>query len=104
MACKKKTESKKIEYKVYDGKELRAMRRNKNYSQQLFWESVGVTQSGGSRYEHGYPMPEATSILIEMAYELNIPIATHAERQWLSSLVHDARKKAQEKAVKEAAC
>ena len=33
------------------GKEMRAIRRRKGLTQAEFWQRVGITQSGGCRYE-----------------------------------------------------
>lgn len=40
------------------------MRRARKESQSLFWRRFGVTQSGGSRYESGNPIPKPTALLI----------------------------------------
>ncbi len=33
-----------------------------------FWGPIGVTQSGGSRYESGRDMPKSVRILLHLAY------------------------------------
>jgi predicted transcriptional regulator len=38
---------------------LREIRQKLDLNQQEFWSKVGVTQSGGSRYESGREMPKA---------------------------------------------
>lgn len=48
-----------------------AARRRLGLNQSEFWARYGVTQSGGSRYESGRPIPAATGILMaidEMGY------------------------------------
>lgn len=37
-------------------------------NQQDFWSRIGVTQSGGSRYESGRNVPAPTQIVIDLAY------------------------------------
>lgn len=48
--------------------ELRAFRKKTGLRQELFWERVGVTQSGGSRYESGRNIPEPVQILLTITY------------------------------------
>lgn len=40
------------------------VRRARNENQSRFWQRFGVTQSGGSRYENGRPMPKPTALLL----------------------------------------
>ena len=51
----------------------RALRQRLGLNQQDFWSKVDVTQSGGSRYENGRPIPRAVQRLIGAVY-LNQPI------------------------------
>ena len=44
------------------------LRRNLNINQQIFWKPLGVTQSGGSRYEAGRRMPLPVEKLLELVY------------------------------------
>jgi hypothetical protein len=44
------------------------LRRKLRLNQTQFWGRVGVTQSGGSRYENGYTVPGYLKLLIELAY------------------------------------
>jgi transcriptional regulator with XRE-family HTH domain len=37
-------------------------------NQSEFWRRIGVTQSGGSRYENGRTMPTPTAILFELVF------------------------------------
>ena len=37
--------------------DAREIRRKLGLNQQQFWSTLGVTQSGGSRYENGRHMP-----------------------------------------------
>jgi transcriptional regulator with XRE-family HTH domain len=46
----------------------RALRKKLGMNQQQFWASLGVTQSGGSRYETGRTMPKSVRMLMELAH------------------------------------
>ena len=46
----------------------REIRRNLDINQKDFWSKVGVTQSGGSRYENGRNMPKPVSELLRIVY------------------------------------
>lgn len=45
-----------------------ALRRKLDINQQAFWKPLGVTQSGGSRYEAGRRMPPPVEKLLELVY------------------------------------
>lgn len=44
------------------------IRERSGLSQRDFWERIGVTQSTGSRYERGRPIPEPVRLLLTIAY------------------------------------
>lgn len=48
--------------------DTRAVRDRLKLNQQEFWSRIRVTQSGGSRYEAGRPMPPAVAVLFTIAY------------------------------------
>lgn len=48
-----------------------AIRKKLNLSQQQFWPPLGVTQSGGSRYENCRAMPAPVQKLVELVYAGN---------------------------------
>lgn len=50
-------------------KNTREFRRRLGLNQQEFWGSIGVTQSGGSRYESGRRIPKPVCALLRIAYE-----------------------------------
>ena len=50
----------------------RQIRRQLGHNQQEFWSRLGVTQSGGSRYESGRSMPKPVKELVRLLYELGI--------------------------------
>jgi DNA-binding transcriptional regulator YiaG len=50
------------------GADVRAHRRKLALNQQAFWSKLGVTQSGGSRYESGRTIPMPVQLLLHVAY------------------------------------
>ncbi|TDR79639.1 helix-turn-helix domain-containing protein [Paludibacterium purpuratum] len=50
----------------------REMRRRLDLNQQEFWSAVGVTQSGGSRYEQDRRIPKPVMELLRVRYQLGI--------------------------------
>lgn len=51
-----------------DGAFCRALRLKLHLNQTDFWQPVGVTQSGGCRYESGRDMPAPVRKLIWLVY------------------------------------
>lgn len=50
----------------------RDMRKSMGLNQQEFWSQVGVTQSGGSRYESGRGVPVQVVEQVRLRHELGI--------------------------------
>lgn len=50
----------------------RDMRKKMGLNQQEFWSRVGVTQSGGSRYESGRAAPRQVAEQVRLCHELGI--------------------------------
>ena len=48
--------------------EIKAFRRKHGMNQSAFWGRVGVTQSGGSRYESERNIPRPVQLLLHIAY------------------------------------
>ena len=48
--------------------EIRIFRKKHGMNQMEFWEPIGITQSGGSRYETGRNIPKTVLLLLHMAY------------------------------------
>ena len=48
--------------------ELTALRHALDINQRSFWARLGVTQSGGSRYEQGRPLPPPVAQLLDAVY------------------------------------
>lgn len=46
----------------------RSVRQHLGMNQHEFWSRIGVTQSGGSRYESGRRMPKPVKALLTLAY------------------------------------
>jgi transcriptional regulator with XRE-family HTH domain len=46
----------------------REIRRKLGMNQQQFWTQIGVTQSGGSRYESGRSMPKPVKELLRLVH------------------------------------
>ena len=53
----------------------RDLRKKLGVNQFDFWSKIGVTQSGGSRYESGRAMPKPVRELLRLVYVKNIPLA-----------------------------
>lgn len=49
-------------------KNPREIRRKLGLNQQEFWSQIGVTQSGGSRYESGRNMPKPVRELLRLVH------------------------------------
>lgn len=54
--------------------DVREIRRKLGLNQQQFWSRLGVTQSGGSRYESGRNVPRPVRQLVRLVYVENIDI------------------------------
>jgi len=57
-------------------------RKDLNMNQAEFWAEIGVTQSGGSRYESGRNMPPPTRKLFHLRFQLGL---TKAQLEALAS-------------------
>lgn len=60
--------------KVMDKIDPRDVRRKLGLNQQQFWSKIGVTQSGGSRYESGRNMPKPVRELLRLVHVEQIDI------------------------------
>jgi transcriptional regulator with XRE-family HTH domain len=54
----------------------RDLRKKLGVNQFDFWSKIGVTQSGGSRYESGRAMPKPVRELLRLVYVKNVPLAS----------------------------
>ena len=60
--------------KANDKVDAREIRRKLGMNQQQFWSKLGVTQSGGSRYEGGRKMPRPVQQLLRLVHVEQIDI------------------------------
>lgn len=51
------------------------IRRKLNLNQYDFWNKVGITQSGGSRYENGRNMPKPVRELVRLVHIENVDLS-----------------------------
>ena len=54
--------------------DVREIRRKLGMNQSQFWSKIGVTQSGGSRYESGRNMPRPVRELLRLVHVEQIDI------------------------------
>jgi hypothetical protein len=52
--------------KKLDLTQLHELRKQRRLNQHDFWSRFGVTQSGGSRYETGRPIPKPLALLLHL--------------------------------------
>ena len=62
--------------------DARAIRRKLGLNQQQFWSKIGVTQSGGSRYESGRNMPRPVQQLLRLVHVEQIDIGKIKRDDW----------------------
>lgn len=60
--------------KAVEKTDPREIRRKLGLNQQQFWSKIGVTQSGGSRYESGRNMPRPVRELLRLVHVEQIDI------------------------------
>lgn len=70
-----------------DGVSAQALRRKIGLNQAAFWGKVGVTQSGGSRYESGREMP------VQVAWAIHIAYGTEAQAKELIRCIRSPKQK-----------
>ena len=65
-------------------KKIKEFRQERGFRQDKFWTRVGITQSGGSRYENGRRIPKAVQVLLTVTYGSEEQAAEMAEalRAW----------------------
>jgi transcriptional regulator with XRE-family HTH domain len=52
----------------------REIRKRLKINQSEFWSKIGVTQSGGSRYESGRALPRPVRELVRLVYIKGVPL------------------------------
>jgi transcriptional regulator with XRE-family HTH domain len=68
--------------KAVENIDAREIRRKLGLNQQQFWSNLGVTQSGGSRYESGRNMPKPVRELLRLVHVEQIDIKTIKREDW----------------------
>ena len=62
--------------------DVREIRRKLGLNQQQFWSKIGVTQSGGSRYESGRNMPKPVRELLRLVHVEQVDIKSIKREDW----------------------
>jgi DNA-binding transcriptional regulator YiaG len=62
--------------------DAREIRRKLGINQQQFWSTLGVTQSGGSRYESGRNMPKPVRELLRLVHVEQIDVKAIKREDW----------------------
>jgi hypothetical protein len=65
-----------------DALDVLALRKELGLKQVPFWSAIGVTQSGGSRYENDRRMPSPVAELVRLAYIEQIDIKAIKSEDW----------------------
>ena len=60
--------------KIIENVDVREIRRKLGMNQSQFWSKIGVTQSGGSRYESGRNIPRPVLALLRLVHVEQIDI------------------------------
>ena len=60
--------------KIIEKTDPREIRRKLGLNQQQFWSKIGVTQSGGSRYESGRNIPRPVQALLRLVHVEQVDI------------------------------
>jgi transcriptional regulator with XRE-family HTH domain len=68
--------------KAAENIDAREIRRKLGLNQQQFWSNLGVTQSGGSRYESGRNMPKPVRELLRLVHVEQIDIKMIKREDW----------------------
>lgn len=68
--------------KVAEKIDAREVRRKLGMNQSQFWSKIGVTQSGGSRYESGRNIPRPVQALLRLVHLEGIDINKIKRDDW----------------------
>jgi hypothetical protein len=68
--------------KLSESIDPRKIRHDLGMNQQQFWSPLGITQSGGSRYESGRNIPKAVLELLKLLYVERIDIKSIKRGDW----------------------
>lgn len=78
--------AKKVKAPEVTGAVALKLRTRLNQNQAVFWNRLGVTQSGGSRYEGGRPIPKPVKILFYLTYMATPGVISGKESDALDAL------------------
>ena len=73
----------------FEPSNIAAYRQKLGLNQQVFWSGLGVTQSGGSRYESGRNLPKPVALLLMLRETGKI---TAADLNTAAALIKKAKK------------
>lgn len=82
--------SKKIVIPTITGAEIVEFRRKNRLNQSEFWTPIGVTQSGGSRYESGRNIPAPVMALVVLRMGNKTQKKTALRALGIASVIRDA--------------
>ena len=68
--------------KAVEKVDAREIRKKLGLNQQQFWSKIGVTQSGGSRYESGRNMPKTVRELLRLVHVEQIDVTKIKRDDW----------------------
>lgn len=80
-------QSKRPRLRFTSGESIKAYRRELGLNQTNFWQPIGVTQSGGCRYESGRNIPAPVQLVLHLTY------GTEAEAERLLSWLRAQKEK-----------
>ncbi|MCL4759548.1 MAG: helix-turn-helix domain-containing protein [Rhodocyclaceae bacterium] len=80
-------QSKRPRLRFTSGESIKAYRRELGLNQTNFWQPIGVTQSGGCRYESGRSIPAPVQLVLHLTY------GTEAEAERLLSWLRAQKEK-----------
>ena len=76
---------------------IRDIRKKLGLNQQEFWSQIGVTQSGGSRYESGRNMPKPVRELLRLVHVEQVDLAkVNHDDMVIAALLNSALKLSKE--------
>ncbi len=77
-----KTPPRKLPTHVFnENGDIPTFRRKHRLTQSDFWQHIGVSQSSGSRYEHGREIPLQIRMLLQIVY--GTPKQANSMFEWL---------------------
>ena len=62
--------------------DVREIRRKLGLNQSQFWSQIGVTQSGGSRYESGRNIPRPVQALLRLVHISRLTSIASSAKTW----------------------